>query len=360
MIFERAARREFAQAAAGISVALLAILTSTQLIRLLKDAAGGQIAPEAVLSLLGFAALNFMPILLSLTLFVAILLSLSRAYRDSEMVVWFSSGQPLTAWVRPVVRFALPIVLAIAVLSGFLSPWANYNTADYKQRLSSRSDVSQVSPGAFREAKKGQRVFFVEALAEDGSEVGNVFVASMQEGKLGVVMADAGHQEVAPNGDKFVVLERGRRYEVEPGTPEFKVMEFQRYKVRTQDGEAKPAERSPNRLPITELVFDNSNQARGELLWRIGLPVSALILALLAIPLSFVNPRAGRSANMLIAILIYAIYSNLMSVSQAWVAQGKLSFWIGVWAVHGFMLLPLVLLFYRRIALRMPWQKEIR
>jgi lipopolysaccharide export system permease protein len=173
-------------------------------------------------------------------------------------------------------------------------------------------------------------------------------------------MADAGHQEIAPNGDKFVVLDRGRRYEVEPGTPEFKVMEFQRYKVRTQDGEAKPAERSPNRLPITELVLDNSNQARGELLWRIGLPISALILALLAIPLSFVNPRAGRSANMLIAILIYAIYSNLMSVSQAWVAQGKLSFWIGVWAVHGFMLLPLVLLFYRRIALRMPWQKGIR
>ena len=88
--------------------------------------------------------------------------------------------------------------------------------------------------------------------------------------------------------------------------------------------------------------------------------VLMLILALLAIPLSFVNPRAGRSANMLIAILIYAIYSNLMSVSQAWVAQGKLSFWIGVWAVHGFMLLPLVLLFYRRIALRMPWQKGIR
>jgi lipopolysaccharide export system permease protein len=357
MIFERAARREFAQAAAGISVALLAILTSTQLIRLLKDAAGGYIAPEAVASLLGFAALNFMPILLSLTLFVSILLSLSRAYRDSEMVVWFSCGQPLTAWMRPVLRFALPIVFAIALLSGFLSPWANFNTADYKQKLSARSELSQVSPGSFREAKKGQRVFFVEALADDASRVGNVFVASIQEGKLGVVMSDSGYQETASNGDRFVVLEHGRRYEVEPGTPEFKVMEFERYRVRTEDGEAKPAERSPNRLPITELVFEDSNQARGELLWRIGMPVSALILALLAIPLSYVNPRAGRSANMLIAILIYAIYSNLISVSQAWVAQGKLSFWIGVWAVHALMLLPLILLFYRRVAVRMPWQK---
>lgn len=358
MIFERAVRREFAQAAAGISVALLAILASTQLIRLLKDAAGGRIAPEAVASLLGFAALNFMPILLSLTLFVAVLLSLSRAYRDSEMVVWFSCGQPLTAWIRPVMKFAAPIVLAIAVLAGFLSPWANYNTAEYKQRLSARSDVSQVSPGAFREAKRGQRVFFVESIADDASRVGNVFVASMQEGKLGVVMSDTGYQEFAPNGDRFVVLEHGRRYEVEPGTPEFRVMEFERYKVRTEDGEAKPTERSPNRLPITELVLETSNQARGELLWRIGMPVSAIILALMAIPLSYVNPRAGRSANMLIAILIYAIYSNMISVSQAWVAQGKLSFWIGVWAAHAVMLVPLLLLFYKRIAIKMPWQRR--
>ena len=358
MIFERAARREFAQAAAGISVALLAILTSTQLIRLLKDAAGGRIAPEAVASLLGFAALNFMPILLSLTLFVSILMTLSRVYRDSEMAVWISCGQPLTAWIRPVLKFALPIVVAIAVLSGFLSPWANYNTAEYKQRLAARSDVSQVSPGAFREAKRGQRVFFVESVADDASRVGNVFVASMQEGKLGVVMSDTGYQEIAPNGDKFVVLENGRRYEVEPGTPQFKVMEFERYKVRTEDGEAKPSDRSPNRLPITELVLETSKQARGELLWRIGMPVSAIILALLAIPLSYVNPRAGRSANMLIAILVYAIYSNMISVSQAWVAQGKLSFGVGVWLAHAVMLVPLLLLFYKRIVVRMPWQRR--
>ena len=358
MIFERAARREFAQAAAGISVALLAILTSTNLIRLLKEAAGGRIAPEAVASLLGFSALNFMPVLLSLTLFVSVLLSLSRVYRDSEMVVWLSSGLPLTAWIRPVMKFALPIILAIAGLSGFLSPWANYTAADYRERLSARSDVSQVSPGAFRQSQNGQRVFFVEALADDASKVGNVFAADTQNGKLGVMMSSAGHQEVAENGDRFVVLEQGRRYQIESGSAEFKVMTFERYMLRNEDGEAKPADQKPNRLPITELLVDDSNAARGELLWRIGLPVSALVLALLAIPLSYVNPRAGRSANMIIAILIYAIYNNVMSVSQAWVAQGKLSFWIGVWAGHALMLLPVLLLFYQRTVIRMPWQKR--
>lgn len=356
MIFERAARREFAQAAAGISVALLAILASILLIRLLKEAVGGRIVPEAVASLLGFALLNFMPLVLSLMLFVSILLSLTRAYRDSEMVVWFSCGLSLTVWLRPVLVFALPFVLVIAALAGFLSPWANLNTAQYRQVLSARSDVSQVSPGVFQESKAGKRVFFVEALDEGEALLGNIFVASFQDGKLGVVVSDQGYQEFAENGDRFIVLEKGRRYEVEPGSPEFRVMEFERYKVRTEDGEAKPTEPLPNRLSMPELLKDESNKARGELLWRIGLPVSALILALLAIPLSYVNPRAGRSANMLIAVLIYAIYSNLLWVAQAWVAQGKLSFWIGVWVIHAIMLVPLVLLFYRRIAVRMPWQ----
>jgi lipopolysaccharide export system permease protein len=349
-------QREFSQASAGISIALMAVLASTQLIRLLNDAAGGRIAPEAVLSLLGFAALNYLAVLLCLTLYISVLLTLSRAYRDSEMVVWFSCGQPLTAWIRPVMKFALPIVLAIALLSGFLSPWANYKTAEFKQRLLARSVVSQISPGTFLEIKSGQRVVFVESVADDATRVGNVFVASMQEGKLGVVMSDTGYQEFAPNGDRFVVLEHGQRYEVEPGTPEFKVMKFERYKVRTEDSEARPTERSPSRLPLTDLVRVDSNEARGELLWRIGMPVSAIILALLAIPLSYVNPRAGRSANMLIAILIYAIYSNMISVSQAWVAQGKLSFWVGVCAAHALMLIPLLLLFYKRIVVRMPWQ----
>jgi lipopolysaccharide export system permease protein len=172
------------------------------------------------------------------------------------------------------------------------------------------------------------------------------------------VMSNSGHQEIAENGDRFIVLERGRRYEVEPGTPQFKVMEFERYRVRVENASVEPTESSPRGLPIHELIQDSSNKARGELLWRIGMPVSALILALLAIPLSYVNPRAGRSANMLIAVLIYAIYSNLISVAQTWVAQGKLSFWIGVWAVHAMMLLPLIFLFYRRIAINMPWQRK--
>jgi len=350
MIFQRAVRREFTHAAAGIFVALFAILVTTQLIRLLTEAAGGKVAPEAVAALLGFAALNYLPILLSLSLFIAILLTLSRSYRDSEMVVWFSSGLSLTAWVRPVLAFALPLALAIALLSLFLSPWALSQSAEFRQKLSTRSDAGQVSPGAFQEAASAERVIFVEAVADDASYVRNVFVSSVQHQRLGVTMAATGHQESAPNGDRFMVLENGRRYEVEPGTPEFRILEFARYAIRVETREAQGIERTPQNMPIRDLLYQDGAQYRAELLWRLGIPLSALVLALLAIPLSFVNPRAGRSANMLLAIFVYMLYSNLISISQAWVAQGKLSFALGVPLVHVLMLALLPLLFYRRIA----------
>ncbi|MDR1350750.1 MAG: LPS export ABC transporter permease LptF [Zoogloeaceae bacterium] len=354
MIFERAARREFAHAAAGIFVALFAIIISTQLIRLLNEAASGRLAAEAVVTLLGFAALNHLPVLFSLTLFMAILLPLSRAYRDSEMVVWFSSGLPLTAWMLPVSRFALPVVLIVAMLSLFLSPWALSYSEAYRNRLDAKSDTAQIAPGAFREASSGGRIVFVEKLSEDAGEVQNVFVTTVQEGRLGVIMADTGTQETLENGDRFLVLNRGQRYEVEPGSPEFRVMEFDRYNVRLQEAKAREIGQTPKTMSILDLDAADPREA-GEILWRLGLPVSALLLAFLAAPLSFVNPRAGRSMNMIFAILVFALYNNLLSIAQAWVARGLASFSTALVAPHLLMLFLLALLFYRRLSIFAIW-----
>jgi lipopolysaccharide export system permease protein len=266
------------------------------------------------------------------------------------MVVWFSSGLSLTAWVRPVLTFAIPLSLAIALLSLFLSPWALSQSAEFRQKLSARSDVGQVSPGAFQEANSAERVVFVESVTDDASFVRNVFVSSLQHQRLGVMIAPTGHLETTENGDRFMVLENGRRYEVEPGTPEFRILEFARYAIRVEAKEARGIELTPKNMPLWDLIRENQPAHRAELLWRVGIPLSAIVLALLAIPLSFVNPRGGRSANMLLSILAYMIYNNLLSVSQAWVAQGQISFALGVLSVHVLMLTFLPLLFFRRIA----------
>lgn len=352
MILQRSVAREFASVAVAVFVALFAIMLTTQLIRLLGQAAGGELASEAVVALLGFGALNYLPILLSLTVFVAVLLTLSRCYRDSEMIVWFTSGVPLTAFVAPVLRFALPVVVVIGLLSLFLSPWALSKSAAYKNQVESRDDVSQVSPGAFRESATADRVFFVEGVdgaAAAATKVKNVFVSSTQHGRLGVMVADQGHVETMGNGDRFVVLEHGRRYEGEPGKPEYRVTEFKSYAIRIETAEGEKLQDTPKTLPPWDLVKAPTPANLGELVWRLGLPLAALNLALLAIPLSFVSPRAGRTNNLILAILSYLIYNNLLSVSQAWVSQGRLPFDVGVWVVHVAMFLLLVALFYRRI-----------
>lgn len=360
MIFQRAAQREFAQTAAAVFVALFAIMLTTQLIRLLSQAAGGRTANEAVAAMLGFSALNTLPVILSLTLFVAILLSLSRVYRDSEMAVWFSSGVSLASWIRPVLRFALPIVLVIAVLALFLTPWANDKRESYQDRMDQRGDVARVSPGAFRESAQGDRVFFVESVSDentDNSRVKNIFINSMQHGRFGVMVAADGFTEVAENGDKFVVMVNGRRYEGEPGASQHRIMEFERYALRTETKESKAVERAARNLPTIELLRNWVPLNQGELLWRLGVPLSALTLALLAIPLSFVNPRAGRTNNLIFALLTFVAYSNLLSVSQAWVAQGRIPFALGVWAVHALMFVVLILLFWKRLAVFSIWKR---
>jgi len=351
MIFHRALLREFASLAGAVFMTLFAIALTTRLIRLLGQAAGGQIPTDAVIAFLGFFALGALPVLLSLTMFISVLLTLTRGWRDSEMVIWFGSGLSLTAWLRPVMLFALPQIAVIAALSLFISPWAAQMSAQYAIRLEARDDVSRVSPGVFGETPNKERVYFVESISGDSSAVQNVFVSSIHQKKSGVSMSRTGRTETAPNGDRFIVLEQGRRYEGAPGDDEYRVMEFDRYAARIEARESRPPEVSHKTMSTWALLMNPTPNNLGEALFRIGVPVSATVLVLLAIPMSFVNPRAGRSANLLFALFTYIVYSNLLSVSQARVAQGRMDFGIGLWLVHAAMVALLVFMFARRMQL---------
>ena len=351
MIFHRALLREFAGLAGAVFMTLFAIALTTRLIRLLGQAAGGKIPSDAVVAFLGFFALNALPVLLSLTMFISVLLTLTRGWRDSEMVIWFGSGLSLTAWLKPVMLFAAPLIAVISALSLFIAPWAAQMAEQYSTRLEARDDVSRISPGVFGETSNKERVFFVESISGNSSSVQNVFVSSVHQQKSGVSMSRTGRTETAPNGDRFIVLGQGRRYEGSPGDEQYRVMEFERYAARIETQESAAPPPSHKNLATWALITNPSNANLGELLWRIGVPISAMVLVLLAIPLSFVNPRAGRSVNLLFALLTYIVYSNLLSVSQARVAQGRLDFSVGWWLVHAGMVVLLVVMFASRMQL---------
>lgn len=359
MIFRRALQREFAQTAAAVFVALFAILISTVLIRLLGQAAGGRVPADAVAALIGFGALAQMPTVLTLTLFIAILVSLSRSYRDSEMVVWFASGVPLTAWIRPVLMFALPLVVVIGAGALYLAPWAQQKSGEYRERADSRDDTQRVAPGVFRESSSAQRVFFVEVGAGEDGRVRNVFVSEQtRSGGLVVIVSAQGFLRSDDEGRRFVVLENGRRYDGTPGTPEYRVMAFERYEVMIEQKQTATPFTRTRAQPTVQLLAQQDKRSLGELVGRFGAPLVALLLALIAIPLAFVNPRAGRANNMLVALLVYLLYSNAISVFQSWVTQGRIGFVSGLLLPHLVVLGALGLLFYKRLAVSPFWRRR--
>jgi len=350
MIFQRALRRELVSTAGAVFTTLFTITITVMLIKILGQAAGGKVASQDVIALIGFAALRYLPIILILTSFISVLVVVTRSYQDSEMVVWFASGLSLSRWVKPVLSFGLPVIAVVVALSFFVTPWANRQSAEFRERFQKREDIAKVSPGRFQESSSADRIFFVEGVSGDATKVQNVFVNTVKDGRNSIVVAREGSVMLDERGDKFLVMNQGRRYDGVAAQADFRVMEFERYGVLVaRQSQALVGDQSARSLSTPELLANMNHFNAGELLWRISLPVMGLLLMLLAIPLSFANPRGGRSANLLIALLLFIIYSNMVSVFQAAVVQKRMSFEAAWWPLHLVAAILIVLLFSWRL-----------
>jgi lipopolysaccharide export system permease protein len=153
-----------------------------------------------------------------------------------------------------------------------------------------------------------------------------------------------------PNGDRFIVLENGRRYQGQPGTADFRVVEFEKLGRRIEPAEVRAIPVSSKAMPTPALVVTDGHIERAELFWRISVPISALVLTLLAVPLAYVNPRMGRSFNLIAAAFLYMVYSNCLNIVQSLIAQGKLDFWWGLAIPHAAALVVVLLLFHHQLS----------
>ncbi len=349
MHYRQSLLRELSLSSGAALIVLIAITLVTLFIRLLGEAARGELANEAVFTYLGFSLLHFLPVLISIGIFIGVLLTFMRYWRDSEMVIWLNAGLSMLNWIRPVMSFVLPLVLILAVLTMALIPWAMTKKDVYKQELLSRQDTAAIAPGVFAESGGGERVYFVETLNPLTGTVRNVFMQSSDSGKLGVVVAAEGRQEKTDDGTRFLVLSQGRRYEGVPGSAAYRIVQFERYWMRLDPVEVKAREMTAKKTGTLALWRQTAPAAKGELLGRVNTPISAIVLALFALPLSFVNTRARRSFGLVAALLVYFIYNNLLSISQAWVVQGKLGLASGLLTAHLPMIAGLILLYAYRL-----------
>lgn len=335
MVFDSTVRRELARSFGATLVVILTIVLTMLLIRTVGQAAKGQVSPQDVVLLLGYVALGNLPTMLALSLFVAIVVTLGRMYRDSEMVIWNCSGAGLARFVRPVLRSTWPVLLVVALLTLFVWPWGNRNGAELRERYAKRSDLSRVTPGVFQTSSDGQRVFFIERDPADPANARNVFILQQRDGLESVTSAQRGRLETEGE-DRVLVLQSGQRNDVDLRSGEKALASFEGYRVLADERvSAEASTPPPKTLSTAALLRDPSLRHQGELVWRIGLAFGAANLLLLGIGLSAANPRRATNWNLLFALLTFVVYYNLINLSQAWVAAGRVGLGVALFGLHG-------------------------
>jgi len=306
------------------------------LMRTLAQAAGGKVSPQDVMLLLGFAALGYLPTILTLSLFVATVATLTRMYRDSEMTIWFASGVGLSRFVRPLMRTSWPVLLIVLLMTLFVWPWVNQRGAVLKDRYERRSDLSRIAAGQFQSSGDGRRVFFIDREGEDDASVGrNVFVLTRQGDTEAVTSARAGRIEFDA-GERFVLLERGQRNEENFKSGERTLARFESYRALVSEKAVSNLDNLPPVARSTiELLRQPTPAFQGEFAWRIGIVLGSANLLLMAVGLAATNPRRPGSWNLVLALTAFAVYFNLINLSQAWIANGKASLGLTLLALHG-------------------------
>jgi lipopolysaccharide export system permease protein len=348
MLFDSTLRRDLARSFGATLVVILTIVLTMMLIRTLGQAALGRVGPQDVVLLLGYSALGHLPTMLALSLFIAVVATLSRLYRDSEMTIWFVAGAPLSRFVRPVLRMAWPVLLVLAILALFVWPWGNRRISDLRDQFEQRADISRVAPGQFQTSGDGQRVFFIDRDSGDGSTGRSVFILSTRNDLESVTTARTGRLEVQ-GGDRYLLLDKGQRNDENMRSGEKTLSRFENYRVLAGERVLSNVDTVPPKSRRTiELIRSSNPLYLGELTWRLGLVLGGANLLLLGIGLAATNPRRASNWNLLFALLSFVVYYNLIGLSQAWVSSAKMSMGPALLLTHGSaFVLAMALLWWR-------------
>jgi lipopolysaccharide export system permease protein len=348
MLFDSTLRRELARNFGGTLVVIITIVLTIMFIRTLGQAALGRVSPQDVALLLAYIGLGHLPTMLALSLFVAVVATLSRMYRGSEMTIWFASGVSLSRFVRPVLHTSWPVLLLIALLALFVWPWQNQRSSELAEQFDRRSDLSRVAPGQFQTSGDGQRTFFFEGSASDATTGRNVFIVASHGGVESVTTARSGHIE--NEGDsRFIILDKGQRNEQDAASGEKTLSRFDNYRSLAGERVGDVSNGLPPKArPSLQLLREPTAANQGELVWRLGLVLAGANMLLLGIGMSASNPRHASNWNLLFALLGFFAYYNLINLTQAWVASGRVGMGTALLGVHGgAFVLGLMLLWWR-------------
>ena len=340
MIINRYLIKEILQGFFAVMSILLLVFVGRHFARYLADAAEGRFSGELVFTLLVPYLLKSAILLLPFCLFIAVLLSFGRLYRDNEMTIMAACGVGIGQVIKTVLLFSVFFGLIVAAFSLYISPWAVEWGIQIREQSDAKSELTGLLAGRFKQFGSDKRVYYVERLSEDKKSMSNVFIHNKLQGNFDIFSAREGYQHIDEStGDRFLVLKNGYRYEGAPGKDGFKLSRYEKSAIRIEESAVKPRSRHQDAKSTSVLIGSSNSFERAELQWRLSMPVSAVLLAVLAVFLGKTNPRQGKYSKIVVGILVYVVYNNLMGVSQSWIQRNEALAPLGMWWVHGLMIL---------------------
>ncbi|WP_415882267.1 LPS export ABC transporter permease LptF [Neptuniibacter sp. QD34_54] len=371
MIVFRYLSREVLLSMLAVSSVLLVIIMSGRFVRYLSKAAAGELDPSVLFAIMGYRLPGFLELILPLGLFLGFLLGYGRLYLESEMTVLEACGMSQKRLVAYSMGPALLVAVVVGVLSVFVSPYGASETNKIFDEQESRSELESLVPGRFQKNQNSARVTYTDSVNENG-ELGLVFMADRNQStkRLQITLAESGSMLTDTERDqRFLVLEDGYRYEGVPGKADYTELGFKRYGSEVERKNQEIRYDKVEALPTSVLWDSDEPKHRAQLNWRLSLPVLAIVVTLLAVPLSRVNPRQGRFARLVPSIIIYLLYLTILSNMTSKVSDDEAAP-IAIWMVHFvFALFALNMIVFGRFwsrvfnqipmpTLRMPWSKK--
>jgi len=326
--------REVSLTLGAVLSVLLLIFFSTRFVSILGDVASGTLPANLVFTLLGLELLKNLATIMPMAIFFSVLLAFGRLYRDNEITVMAATGIGQLDLLRSLRRLAPVLFIITALLALYATPWAAGKSESLRNEAKNRSELSLLAAGRFSESRNGDLIMYVESLSEDQRQLQNVFIQRRGLNSQMVLSSESGYRYVEEeSGDEFMVMVDGYRYEGEPGQKNFRITKFHEHAIRIAETEVVPARIRRKSKTSLSLFQSPVLKDTAELQKRLTLPLSAIALMILAVPLSRVNPREGRYGRLFSAVFIYVIYNNIYSAAYNWVGKGDIHPWLGMWWV---------------------------
>jgi lipopolysaccharide export system permease protein len=346
-IIDRYIAREIVTTWLAVIFVLLIVVTSVEVVQFLKWFLRGELTTGTVLPLFINSQLKVLVLLIPVSLFLGVLLSLSRLYMDSEMTAMMSGGIGPRQWFRSLLMVTIPVSLIVLLMMLYMRPWVALQRADINSEIRNVSIISTFAPGRFNRSPDGNAVIFMEEISKDGRLMENIFQRFVKDGNTHIDLAQTARSITHESGMDYMQFEAGQHYVGEPGESDYQIIEYAEYGVVVPAPKDKNYPLRVQALSTTELWHSDKPEHKAELDWRISFPVATFIIVLMALPLSKTTPRSGRYSKLALGIVLYLIYSNLLGMGKAWIAKGIVPFWIGTSWVHVLGIIVLYILLKR-------------